>query len=426
MDVGNRATRLKPDTDRLRSDIEALSGFVDETKPGWTRRPFTVWYDRSRDWLAERMREAGLTVRVDAASNLIGLLPGSDPSLPPIMIGSHTDTVTGGGRFDGIIGVLAGIEIARLLKENGIALRHPLEVVDFTAEEPSEFGISTVGSRGMVGNLPDEMLERTDASGLTLREAIARQGGSPEKLAVQARKPGSAAVYLELHIEQGPVLEQTGHKLGVVLGIVGIHRYRATIAGEPNHAGTTPMSMRRDALAGFCEIGLAFERLCRQTYAADVVGTIGKLTNEPNASNVVPGTVVFDMEIRSLDTSVCEEIYRAFAEEASRIAAARGLDLRLEPLSKSEAIPVEPKVKERIYEACASVAPTAMLPSGAGHDANQIARIAPIGMIFVPSRGGRSHCPEEWTDFEDVAAGVEALTRAVLSFDDDPAPGGEA
>lgn len=418
MGEANRAVGLKPDTNRLRSDIETLAGFVDSTKPGWTRRPFTVWYDQSRNWLSERMREAGLAVRIDAASNLIGSLPGGEPHLPPIMIGSHTDTVTGGGRFDGIIGVLAGIEIARLLKENGVTLRHPLEVVDFTAEEPSEFGISTVGSRGMVGNLSDDMLARTDATGLTLREAIARQGGSPEQLALTARKPGSVALYLELHIEQGPVLEQTGHKLGVVLGIVGIHRYRATIVGEPNHAGTTPMHLRRDALAGFCEIGLAFERLCRRTYAADVVGTIGKLTMEPNASNVVPGKVVCDMEIRSLDMGVCEDIYQAFAAEASQIAAARNLDLHLEPLSKSDAILVEPSVKEILLEACAGVAPTTTLPSGAGHDANQLAKIAPIGMIFVPSRGGRSHCPEEWTDFADVATGVEALARAVLAFDE--------
>ncbi|MCL6457225.1 MAG: Zn-dependent hydrolase [Gorillibacterium sp.] len=415
--INNEGQHLQPDVARVRADIEALSTFVDESKTGWTRRPFTVWYDHSRSWLAQRMEEAGLQIRRDAASNLIGLLPGSDASLPPIMIGSHTDTVNGGGRFDGIIGVVAGIEIVRLLQEQQITLKHSLEIVDFTAEEPSEFGISTIGSRGMVGNLPDDMLERTDPDGIKLRDALARQGGKPELLALQARKPSDVALYLELHIEQGPVLEQSGTKLGVVLGIVGIRRFRVTLTGTSNHAGTTPMTMRSDALAGFCEIGLAFERHARQHYAAAAVGTIGRLTNKPNASNVVPGRVVFDLEIRSLDASVSAEIYAGFAEEATRIAHDRGLAIDLEPLSTSAAIQVEPVVRDLLQQACASVASTISLPSGAGHDANQLAAVGPIGMIFVPSRGGRSHCPEEWTDYPDVALGIEALAQAVLSFD---------
>lgn len=413
-----RLQSWKPDADRLAEDLEALSQIVDRTKAGWTRRSFTEWYDRGRDWLKERMREAGLEVRVDAASNLIGTLRGTDPELPAVMIGSHTDTVNGGGRFDGIIGVLAGIEIARMLQEAGIRLRHTLEIVDFTAEEPSEFGISTVGSRGMVGNLPEEMLARTDPAGRTLREAVTALGGNPEKIAQNTRKSGQLALYLELHIEQGPVLEQTGKTLGVVTGIVGIHRYRVTIAGQSNHAGTTPMNMRFDALAGFCEIGLEFERLCRQKYPSDVVGTIGKITNDPNASNVIPGRVEFDMEVRSLNMSLAQAIYEAFEREAVRIADSRDLTVTLEPLSKSEAIEVSPEVQQLLQEACSEVAPATRLPSGAGHDANQLASIAPIGMLFVPSRRGISHNPEEWTDLVHFVAGVEALARAVVLFDD--------
>lgn len=303
--------QLKPDERRIQSAVEALAGFVDESKPGWTRRPFTRWYEESRRWLTEQMTEAGLAVRIDAASNLIGRLPGTDDTLPPIVIGSHTDTVTGGGRFDGIIGVVAGLEIARLLQESGYRLRHPLEIVDFTAEEPSEFGISTIGSRGMVGNLSEAMLEQKDPNGLVLREALDSIGGRTSEMAAEARKPGDAALYLELHIEQGPVLEQTGHKLGAVTGIVGIHRHRIIIEGAPNHAGTTPMGLRADALAGFCEIGLAFERHC-SAHGRDAVGTIGRLANEPNASNVVPGRVIFELEIRSLDTELSDAIYAFF------------------------------------------------------------------------------------------------------------------
>ncbi|WP_053374905.1 M20 family metallo-hydrolase [Paenibacillus sp. FJAT-27812] len=412
----SRIDQLVPSAARMQADIEQLSSYSDPSKPGWTRRPFTSFYDDGRRWLSELMRAAGLEVSIDAASNLIGSLPGSDLALPPIMIGSHTDTVTGGGRFDGIIGVLAGIEIARLLKEAGKPLRHSLQIVDFTAEEPSEFGISTVGSRGMVGNLTEAMLELSDDNGLKLGDAINRQGGDAGQLAAQAKKPGDVALYLELHIEQGPVLEQSGHGLGAVLGIVGIHRYRVTLAGAPNHAGTTPMTLRNDALAGFCEIGLAFERLC-MNYAAEAVGTIGKVTNEPNASNVVPGLVRFNLEIRSLDRMTSEAVYAAFAAEASAIASKRGLRLSLEPLSKSDSVMAGEQVLQTVLQACSSVAPAITLASGAGHDANQLATIAPIGMIFVPSKGGRSHCPEEWTDYEDVAAGTQALAAALLLFD---------
>ncbi len=408
---------LQPNHRRIREDIEAMAAFVDTSKPGWTRRPFTPWYEQGRQWLQKQMQHCGMQVRSDAASNLIGAIAGSNPQLKPIMIGSHTDTVTGGGRFDGIIGVLAGLEIARRLQETGTQLRHPLEIVDFTAEEPSEFGISTIGSRGMVNNLSQEMLGRTDATGLTLYEGIKRAGGEPECIAEQARQPGDVSLYLELHIEQGPVLEQTGHQLGVVTGIVGIHRYRVSILGKPNHAGTTPMDMRFDALTGAAEVALELERLCRQPYAESVVGTIGKLQVEPNGANVIPGRVDFELEVRSLSTEILDYIMARYQLKASEIAEARGLSISFDCLSRSEPILVAQDVLQVIGEACQEVGKTTSLPSGAGHDANQLARIAPIGMIFVPSKDGRSHCPEEWTDYESVAQGVEALARAVLKFD---------
>jgi N-carbamoyl-L-amino-acid hydrolase len=410
--------RLVPNVERLRSDIEMLSTFVDQSKPGWTRRPFTPWYRDGREWLRERMEEAGMEVEIDAASNLIGRLQGSHPNLPSIMIGSHTDTVTGGGRFDGIIGVLAGVEIARMLKNAGILLKHTLEVVDFTAEEPSEFGISTIGSRGMVNNLPAEMLQRTDSTGLVLSEAIAQAGGTPANISARSRKKGDVAIYLELHIEQGPVLEETSNKLGVVTGIVGIVRYRVTITGQPNHAGTTPMSMRFDALTAASEAVLLIETVCRESYGEAAVGTVGKYTVEPNASNVIPGRVVFDYEVRCLDIAIMEEITERIHNQAGEIMKKRGLTVTFDCLSKSEPIHVHTDVQEIIKEACETTGKTLSLPSGAGHDGNQLARIAPIGMIFVPSKDGRSHCPEELTEYDDVALGVEALVLALIRFDE--------
>ena len=402
---------------RIKRDIETLATLVDKSKPGWTRRPFTVWYQQGRRWLQEQMEGCGMAARVDAASNLIGRMEGSDPALPPILIGSHTDTVTGGGRFDGIIGVLAGLEVARRLQESGTVLRHPLEVVDFTAEEPSEFGISTIGSRGMVDNLSPEMLSRTDANGLVLRDAIELAGGVSGMIGKQARRSGDVALYLELHIEQGPVLEQTEHDLGVVTGIVGIHRDRVRVEGKPNHAGTTPMHLRADALTGAAEMMLALEVICREPHAEGLVGTVGKCHVEPNASNVIPGAVTFEMEVRSLSTDVLEGVRARFQERAARIAEERGLAVAFDSLSKSEAIHVTEEVQAVIEAACRETGRTMRLPSGAGHDGNQLARIAPIGMIFVPSRDGRSHCPEEWTDYEAVELGVQALMRSVLAFD---------
>ena len=413
----NNSFNLHPNQDRIRHNLEILATMVDQTKPGWTRRPFTPWYQESRAWLQQQMVECGMSVRTDAGANLIGKISGTDANLNSIMIGSHTDTVVGGGRFDGIIGVVAGLEIARRLQETGTILRHPLEVVDFTAEEPSEFGISTIGSRAMVGHLSAEMMQRVDQSGLRLEDGIRMMGGDPDKIPELAREKGDVSLYLELHIEQGPVLEQSNQQLGVVTGIVGIHRYKVIVEGKPNHAGTTPMNMRFDALTGASQLVLELEALCRASYADPVVGTVGKFMNEPNGANVIPGRVTFELEVRSLDADIIEKIMANFSQFSNQIAEYRSLDISIDNLSKSEAIRVPSDVQEKIGQACTATGSTIYLPSGAGHDANQLAAIAPVGMIFVPSRDGRSHCPEEWTDFDDITRGVEALARALLAFD---------
>ncbi|MFC5542153.1 MAG: Zn-dependent hydrolase [Bacilli bacterium] len=408
---------LQQSIQRIEQDILTVATFVDKTQPGWTRRPFTTWYFEAREWLMEQMRSLNMEVSIDSASNVIGVLKGKNPSLPPIMIGSHLDTVSGGGRFDGIIGVLGGLEVVRLLKEQGIELQHTLEIVDFTAEEPSEFGISTIGSRGMVGNLTKEMLARRDPNGCTLAEAIEKAGGNPEEIDKKARKKGEVALYLEMHIEQGPVLEETDHKLGIVTGIVGIHRYRITVEGKPNHAGTTPMNMRQDALTSSSELILKLEELCKKPYDEAVVGTVGKLFVLPNAANVIPGKVIFEFEVRSIETLLIEQIISELISFSNIVSNERNVNIAFDCLSKSEPIRVEPFIQKVIEESCQEVGPSIKLPSGAGHDANQLATIAPIGMIFVPSRDGRSHCPEEWTDFQDIALGVQALLRSVIEFD---------
>lgn len=407
----------KPDSGRVMADIETLSTYVDIDQPGWTRRPFTPWYKAARAWLQNEMRAAGLSTHVDAVANVIGRREGSDVNLPPILVGSHTDTVQGGGRFDGVVGVVAALELARRLHETDTGLRHPLEIVDFTAEEPTEFGISAVGSRGMIGALRPDMLSATNAIGQTLREVLSSAGGRPDALAVEARHRGDVAVYLELHIEQGPILEQEGLALGVVTGIVGIERMRVTVSGQASHAGTTPMKLRRDALSGAAEMVLALEALCRAR--PGVVGTVGRLSVEPNAANVVPGKVEFLAEVRSIHSRTIEEVMGEFMQRTEALAVKRGLEAMADSVTSSPPVQIEPSVLEVVQAACEATAPpTLRLPSGAGHDANQMAQIAPVGMLFVPSKNGLSHCPEEWTKKKDVIKGVEALIRTVVLYDE--------
>lgn len=402
--------------ERLWETVHALAAITIEGKP-WTRRSFTAKYNEGREWLKNQMQDIGLEVEVDAAANVIGRLIGTEPNLPSIVIGSHTDTVPDGGRFDGIAGVLAGLEIVRSLKEQNIQLKHTIEIVDFTAEEPSEYGLSTVGSRAWSGNLTTEMLTYTNADGQSLAEAISFAGGNPEEINKCLKEKDEIALYLELHIEQGPVLLNKTANLGVVTGIVGIQRFKIFVDGLPNHAGTTPMDMRNDALTAASEMTLAIERIAGKKYEQPVVGTVGVFNNFPNASNVVPGKVEFQVEIRSISEEVIDQVASQFLSEADSIASRRNVGLKTEKVSRSKAIIVRDEIKHLLENSCRTVTDKVIeLPSGAGHDANQMSLLAPVGMIFIPCKDGRSHCPEEWAEKEDLYLGTKALLSAVLEF----------
>jgi len=396
--------------------IMELSAIREPKTEGWTRRAFTSAYNEGRKLVRHWMEEAGLRVTIDPAANLIGCLPGADESLPPVLVGSHTDTVLQGGRFDGVLGVAAGIEVARKLR--GVPLQRGLLVVDFTAEEPTEFGISTVGSRAFVGNLPSEVLVRQDTRGQTLSSALKSAGGEPTSLEGAAHNPGSVYAALELHIEQGPILEQKNKEFGVVTGIVGIGRFKATARGRADHAGTTPMELRKDALTAMAEVVLSLERLCKERASwegsSPLVGTVGKLTVIPNAPNVIPAWVEAYGEIRSLDVGTIDEIAQLWKLSIEEIQRRRGVAFSLEHLSTSSPVVVDKSMQDHLERVVSSVTPAWMkLPSGAGHDMNQMARIAPVGMLFVPCKEGRSHTPEEWCDPTAVEKGVEALYLAV-------------
>ncbi|MGX2960057.1 M20 family metallo-hydrolase [Peribacillus sp. JNUCC 23] len=402
--------------DRLWKTINDLAAITIENQP-WTRRSFTAKYNEGREWLINEMREIGLEVKKDEGANVIGRLIGTEPNLPPIVIGSHTDTVPNGGRFDGIAGVLVGLEIVKSLVEHNIAIKHTIEIVDFTAEEPSEYGLSTVGSRAWSGNLTEEMLTYTNSDGQSLSAAISFAGGDPKTLFNCKKEKDTIALYLELHIEQGPVLLRNNASLGVVTGIVGIQRYKISVDGLPNHAGTTPMDMRNDALTAAAEMTLALEKVANEEFEQPVVGTVGVFNNFPNASNVVPGKVEFAVEIRSISEEVIDKVANDFLENVDSIRRARNVNVQIENISRSSSIVINDEIKQLLHNSCRKVTDSVIeLPSGAGHDANQMSLLAPVGMIFIPCKDGRSHCPEEWAEKEDLYLGAKAMLNAVLEF----------
>jgi N-carbamoyl-L-amino-acid hydrolase len=405
--------------DRLWQRLDALAAFTRSDIP-WTRRAFSAEFEQSRDWLRTQFEQAGLTVHIDAAGNLTGRREGTEAGLSPLVTGSHCDTVVGGGRFDGILGVLAGIEVAQSLQDSGVSLRHPLEVIDFLSEEPSDYGVSCVGSRAFAGTLDEAMLSLCNDAGESLAQAMRRIGAQPESVARAARGPGSIAAFVELHIEQGPVLESEGLPIGVVSHIVGIRRVAVTVTGQPDHAGTTPMDIRRDALVGAARVIDAANREASAMNGQPhyVVATVGRLALSPNVPNAVPGRVDMVLEVRSDSQAVLD----TFPERLLALCRDGLQGLRVEasaaPLTQTPPVACSGLVQRAIGQAADRLAlQHRTLPSGAGHDAMHVAAAGPVGMIFIPCLDGRSHCQEEWADRDQVAAGVRVLAETLMLLD---------
>jgi N-carbamoyl-L-amino-acid hydrolase len=406
-------------SDRLWNRIEALSRFTDPAKP-WTRRAFDSQFAQGRAWLAEEFKAAGLAVEVDVGGNLIGRTPGTGRGLGALVAGSHSDTVPSGGRFDGMLGLLAALEAAQSIREQKVSLVHPLEVVDFLAEEPSDFGISCVGSRSWAGVLSAADLARSLPSKGTLASAIDSVGGRAEQLGKAVRSQGSVVAYVELHIEQGLVLAERKAAIGVVTAIVGIRRHEVTVEGRADHAGTTPMSLRRDALVGAAGFIRAVDELARSrpSESAYLVATVGKLSLEPNAINAVPGSVRMILETRSTDEAALLQFEQELWKQTEGELNDRGLRLTRSQLSQTLPTACSPLIQSTIEEACLAAGfSSTRLPSGAGHDGVFVARIAPMGMIFVPCREGRSHAPEEWAEPSDCANGARVLAETLILLD---------
>jgi beta-ureidopropionase / N-carbamoyl-L-amino-acid hydrolase len=403
---------------RIRSHLQSFARIGYHPGGRMGRLAFTQDDLRARQLLLHIMSQIGLFARIDEFGNVFGRLPatGDAANRPPVLVGSHLDTVYDGGRFDGSLGVVAALETVALLAENNIELERPVEVVSFACEESSRFGRGTLGSGIVAGAWePAEIMGLQDREGQTLGKVLQRIGLEPDEVGRARRQPGDYAAFLEIHIEQGRVLEESENQVGVVDAIAAPSRFRLTLTGQADHSGATPMNLRRDALTGAAEIILAVERLASST--PDVVGTVGTIQAEPGAINIVPGQVVLSIDIRGTSSEQKRQVVEDVMKEIEQTAQRRDLQTSIETLGEEEPVQLNSELIELLESCCEDRSiPYLRMPSGAGHDAMQMAQICPAAMLLVPSRRGISHNPDEWTELEDLVAGVQVYSDATLSL----------
>ena len=401
--------------DRIGADLDALAAITEPGRP-YTRRAFTPMFKEGRGWLEHAMQQAGAVTRIDAAGNLVGTIPGKRPELGTIMLGSHSDTVPDGGRFDGVAGVVVALEVARALRDQGAVLDHNLEIVDFLAEEVSIFGVSCIGSRGMSDTRPAEWLTR-ESNGLSLEQGISELGGDPQ---ASARRDDIKA-FLELHIEQGPVLQEQQLDVGVVTAIAGITRIEIIVEGRADHAGTTPMGLRRDALTTAAWIALGVEELGKALAAGEAhfAATVGEFEMTPNAANVVPARVRMLIDARAEQRADMDRFIAELTTGVAAIAEKTGVSVGAPRIvSDNHPTPSDAELLDVLDAACEGLgARHRRMASGAGHDTAWMARITKAAMIFVPCVDGRSHAPDEFATTEDIALGAAVLLDAVKALD---------
>jgi N-carbamoyl-L-amino-acid hydrolase len=407
------------DPARLRRRLEVLSTHGRPAggtfASGVTRVAYSVPDLTARAWLLQEMRDAGLTPRIDAAGNLYARW-GGEASRPAILFGSHIDSVPEGGNFDGDLGTLAALEVLQAVQAAKRQTRHPLEMVLWAHEESTAFGRGTACSRIVAGDLKPGDMDQV-WNGLRRADAIRRIGGDPDRIEQAVRGKGTWHAYVELHIEQGGELDRAKVPIGIVEGIVAIHRYDVAVEGFANHAGTTPMNERQDALVAASRLTLGVGEIAR-TRQGRQVGTVGRLEVHPNSPNVIPGRVSLSVEFRDLAEPTLRELGDALRTRAAAIARDTGTRISVELAAASPPAAATPGVQEVIGRAADRAGlPARRLPSGAGHDAQMIARLCPMGMIFVPSVGGVSHSPNELTSWDDCARGADVLLKTVLDLD---------
>lgn len=405
--------------ERMENDIEALAQFGLNEKGGVDRSIGSEMDLKAREWLCRQCESFGAEVKVDAIANVFATIEGRE-QLPPLVIGSHHDAVPNGGKYDGAMGILLGIEVMRKIKENNIKLRHPYRVLMFTAEEPNPFGISTMGSRAVTGKLSYELLNNAYhcENGMKLSDAILAAGGNIEKLADSQIKQGEMSAFIECHIEQSSNLDDMKLPLAVVSTVTGIYREIITVKGEANHAGTTPMTKRKDALTAASECILAIEKTAREYKKSDVVATVGKLDVTPNAANIIPDMVSFIMEIRTSGQTEKNDFISKMTKCFNEIEIKRNVQIgRKINLNQAEVtmdVDVQDVLRRNVI---AEQGKEVTLVSMAGHDAVHMTGKTKTAMLFVRSINGKSHCNEEYTRSEDIASAGNVLLNTILELD---------
>jgi allantoate deiminase len=409
---------MKTNLERIKRDIENLSNFNATPGKGLTRFSFTKEDMQVREYLKEELKKLDVEIYEDAASTIFAKRKGADNSLPSIMIGSHYDSVKNGGNFDGPAGVVMALEIFRTLEENNVKTKYPIEFVAMIEEEGGRFGAGVFGSRAMVGMVSYEDLVRNkDADGISMAEAMKDFGFDPQKVGDAKRKPEDIKAFIELHIEQGPLLESKNKDVGIVDYVVGINHINVTVKGRPDHAGTTPMDMRADAMDTATKVISKIS-----AYAVEekngTVATVGSLKVKPGATNIVAENVEFTVDLRSKDYESIKRVKSKIQSELEELTkdnkglsfeTVQMLDIKPVQMSK-EILEIFEKNSEKnnfSYES---------MISGAGHDAMIMGNVTDVGLIFVPSKDGRSHCPEEWTDYEDLQKGIELIYHTVVDL----------
>lgn len=396
---------------RLMANLWRLAQIGRLPSGGVQRLAFSPEDCQARALVQRWMQEAGMTVLADAAGNMVGHYPGRRSDVPALATGSHLDTVPNGGHYDGAYGVLAGIEAVRVLASQGTRLDHPIEVIVFSDEERTMLGCKALSGRLLAD--PEQYQGR---GGESVETCLERVGGSWQDIFQVQRRPGSIAAFVELHVEQGPVLEAIGKQIGVVTGIVGQRRYWITVEGKASHAGTTPMPMRQDALVTAAEVALAINRIGGQP--GDQVATVGQLDISPNAPNSIPGQVKMSLDIRDLDRDRLDALMAQVQSEIQGIAAQSNTNIRMEQCLDNEPAPAKEHIQSAIVSACQALQLSYLyLPSRASHDAQEMARITDMGMIFVPSEGGISHSEQEYTSPAACAQGANVLLHTLMSLD---------
>lgn len=410
-----KTATLQINFERLKQDLSDLSEIGKAEDRGIYRMAFSPEDMKARAWLMGRIKEAGLETYQDGAANIFAVLPGKK-DLPSVIIGSHIDTVPAAGHLDGTLGVLTGLEALRTIKEQGIETENPIEMVAFSDEE-GRFG-GLFGSQSFCGDItPEDIHTAIDLSGITLIEAMKDHGLDAMDALSARRNPETIARYLEIHIEQGPVLDQNQCQVGIVENITGLFKWAVRLIGSANHAGTTPMYMRKDSFQGLAEFSGEIPRILEEHGSENSRATIGRVSLFPGSANTVPGLVEFSLDVRDTDPEILQALQDAFRITLSAMARRRGLMFEFDILSEVKPVSCDDSMLKIIEDNANKLGLKYLrMPSGAAHDAQIMAKITPISMIFVPSKDGRSHTPSEWTSWEDIESGANLTLHSLIDI----------